>query len=105
LYLSCTALNHDSSFRTLAHSGKEINDPFLKALALREEGNRSGKMTKMFNRCTGRSHQIIAEDVNDGEMIYKLFMNQTVDHLESLSNQCISPLTLSVLFQSITRSN
>jgi hypothetical protein len=35
----------------------------------------------MFNRCTGRSHQIIAEDVNDGEMIYKLFMNQTVDHL------------------------
>jgi hypothetical protein len=29
----------------LAHSGKEINDPFLKALALREEGNRSGKMT------------------------------------------------------------
>jgi hypothetical protein len=45
LYLSCTALNHDSSFRTLAHSGKEINDPFLKALALREEGNRSGKMT------------------------------------------------------------
>lgn len=32
-------------YRTLAHSGKEINDPFLKALAMREEGNRSGKMT------------------------------------------------------------
>jgi len=32
-------------FRTLASSGKEFKDPFLKALAQREEANRSGKMT------------------------------------------------------------
>ena len=32
-------------FRTLASSGKELKDPFLKALAQREEANRSGKMT------------------------------------------------------------
>ena len=31
--------------RTLASSGKELKDPFLKALAQREEANRSGKMT------------------------------------------------------------
>ncbi len=34
-----------SFFRTLASSGKELRDPFLKALAVREEANRSGKMT------------------------------------------------------------
>lgn len=32
-------------YRTLASSGKELRDPFLKALAHREEANRSGKMT------------------------------------------------------------
>ena len=32
-------------FRTLASSGKDIKDPFLKALAEKEEANRSGKMT------------------------------------------------------------
>ena len=32
-------------FRTLASSGKELKDPFHKALAQREEANRSGKMT------------------------------------------------------------
>lgn len=31
--------------RTLASSGKDIKDPFLKALAEKEEANRSGKMT------------------------------------------------------------
>lgn len=31
--------------RQLAHQGKDIKDPFLKALANREESNRSGKMT------------------------------------------------------------
>lgn len=31
--------------RTLASAGKEIKDNFLKALAVREEANRSGKMT------------------------------------------------------------
>lgn len=31
--------------RTLASSGKDLRDPFLKALAQREEANRSGKMT------------------------------------------------------------
>ena len=36
--------------RTLAHTGKDIKNPFLKALASKEEANRSGKMTvcKMF---------------------------------------------------------
>ncbi|CAG2218643.1 cilia- and flagella-associated protein 299-like [Mytilus galloprovincialis] len=40
-------LSKRSQQKTLAHSGKEINDPFLKALAMREEGNRSGKMTSI----------------------------------------------------------
>jgi len=31
--------------KQLAHQGKDIKDPFLKALANREESNRSGKMT------------------------------------------------------------
>ena len=31
--------------KTLASSGKDISDPFLLALAQREEANRSGKMT------------------------------------------------------------
>lgn len=31
--------------RTLASAGKELKDNFLKALAEREEANRSGKMT------------------------------------------------------------
>jgi len=31
--------------RTLASSGKELKSSFLRALAQREEGNRSGKMT------------------------------------------------------------
>ena len=33
------------SNRSLASSGKNIKDPFLLALAQREEANRSGKMT------------------------------------------------------------
>uniref|UniRef100_A0A3B5RC04 Cilia- and flagella-associated protein 299 n=1 Tax=Xiphophorus maculatus TaxID=8083 RepID=A0A3B5RC04_XIPMA len=33
--------------RTLASAGKELNDNFLKALAEREEANRSGKMTSV----------------------------------------------------------
>uniref|UniRef100_A0A8D0CRV1 Cilia- and flagella-associated protein 299 n=1 Tax=Sander lucioperca TaxID=283035 RepID=A0A8D0CRV1_SANLU len=33
--------------RTLASAGKELKDNFLKALAEREEANRSGKMTVM----------------------------------------------------------
>lgn len=32
-------------FRTLAHTGKDLRNPFLKALASKEEANRSGKMT------------------------------------------------------------
>ena len=32
-------------YRALASSGKDLKDPFLKALAQREEANRSGKMT------------------------------------------------------------
>ena len=35
----------DCFYRTLASSGKDLKDPFLKALAQREESNRSGKMT------------------------------------------------------------
>ena len=35
--------------RTLASSGKDLKDPFLKALAQREEANRSGKMTVSVN--------------------------------------------------------
>ena len=31
--------------RVLASSGKEFTDPFLQALASREEANRNGKMT------------------------------------------------------------
>ncbi|KAK3089103.1 hypothetical protein FSP39_000834 [Pinctada imbricata] len=38
-------LSKRSQQKTLASSGKEINDPFLKALAQKEEANRSGKMT------------------------------------------------------------
>ncbi|TWW60854.1 hypothetical protein D4764_05G0009440 [Takifugu flavidus] len=34
-----------SPFGTLASAGKEIKDSFLRALAEREEANRSGKMT------------------------------------------------------------
>ncbi|KAF6039921.1 hypothetical protein EB796_001773 [Bugula neritina] len=33
--------------KQLAHQGKDIKDPFLKALANREESNRSGKMTSI----------------------------------------------------------
>ncbi|XP_048590233.1 uncharacterized protein LOC5501385 isoform X2 [Nematostella vectensis] len=38
-------LSKRSQQKTLASSGKELKDPFLKALAQREEANRSGKMT------------------------------------------------------------
>ncbi|XP_060071495.1 cilia- and flagella-associated protein 299-like [Ylistrum balloti] len=38
-------LSKRSQQKTLASSGKELKDPFLKALAHREEANRSGKMT------------------------------------------------------------
>jgi len=38
-------LSKRSQQKTLASSGKTITDPFLKALAQREEANRSGKMT------------------------------------------------------------
>lgn len=37
-------------FRTLASSGKDLKDAFLKALAQREEANRSGKMTVTYPR-------------------------------------------------------
>ena len=43
LFVCCIFFIHH--FRTLAHSGKELNNPFLKALAQKEEANRSGKMT------------------------------------------------------------
>ncbi|KAL3877889.1 hypothetical protein ACJMK2_035533 [Sinanodonta woodiana] len=38
-------LSKRSQQKTLASSGKELKDPFLQALAQREEANRSGKMT------------------------------------------------------------
>lgn len=38
-------LSKRSQQKTLAHSGKELKNPFLKALAQKEEANRSGKMT------------------------------------------------------------
>jgi len=38
-------LSKRSQQKTLASSGKDLKDPFLKALAQREEANRSGKMT------------------------------------------------------------
>ena len=34
-------------YRTLASSGKELKNSFLRALAQREEANRSGKMTSI----------------------------------------------------------
>ncbi|KAI0223100.1 cilia and flagella associated protein 299 [Lamellibrachia satsuma] len=40
-------LSKRSQQKTLASSGKEPKDPFLKALAQREEANRSGKMTTL----------------------------------------------------------
>ena len=43
--LLCNNENYISNYRTLASSGKELKDPFLRALAQREEANRSGKMT------------------------------------------------------------
>ena len=36
-------------FRTLASSGKEFKDPFLKAVGQREEANRSGKNDSKYN--------------------------------------------------------
>lgn len=36
-----------SQQKTLASSGKDIKDPFLRSLAEREEKNRSGKMTSI----------------------------------------------------------
>ncbi|PVD38424.1 hypothetical protein C0Q70_01039 [Pomacea canaliculata] len=38
-------LSKRSQQKTLASTGKELKDPFLRALATREEANRSGKMT------------------------------------------------------------
>nr|XP_014346120.1 PREDICTED: uncharacterized protein C4orf22 homolog [Latimeria chalumnae] len=38
-------LSKRSQQKTLASAGKELSDEFLKALAHREEANRSGKMT------------------------------------------------------------
>merc|ERR1712150_157803 len=40
-------LSKRSQQKTLASSGKDLKDPFLKALAQREEANRSGKMTSI----------------------------------------------------------
>ncbi|XP_033125094.1 cilia- and flagella-associated protein 299-like [Anneissia japonica] len=40
-------LSKRSQQKTLASSGKELKNPFLKALAQREEANRSGKMTSI----------------------------------------------------------
>ncbi|XP_011415615.1 cilia- and flagella-associated protein 299-like [Crassostrea angulata] len=40
-------LSKRSQQKTLASSGKDIKDPFLKALAEKEEANRSGKMTSV----------------------------------------------------------
>lgn len=40
-------LSKRSQQKTLACSGKEFKDPFLKALGQREEANRSGKMTSI----------------------------------------------------------
>ncbi|XP_074647253.1 cilia- and flagella-associated protein 299-like [Tubulanus polymorphus] len=40
-------LSKRSQQKTLASSGKELKDSFLKALAQREEANRSGKMTSI----------------------------------------------------------
>jgi len=40
-------LSKRSQQKTLASSGKDLKDPFLKALAQREEANRSGKMTSV----------------------------------------------------------
>merc|ERR1711912_224237 len=40
-------LSKKSQQKTLASSGKELKDPFLRALAQREESNRSGKMTSI----------------------------------------------------------
>ena len=39
------------TYRTLASSGKDLKDPFLRALAQREEANRSGKMTVICCTC------------------------------------------------------
>ncbi|CAH1793580.1 unnamed protein product [Owenia fusiformis] len=40
-------LSKRSQQKTLASTGKELKDPFLRALAQREEANRSGKMTSI----------------------------------------------------------
>ncbi|XP_071952539.1 cilia- and flagella-associated protein 299-like [Antedon mediterranea] len=40
-------LSKRSQQKTLASSGKQLKNPFLKALAQREEANRSGKMTSI----------------------------------------------------------
>lgn len=40
-------LSKRSQQKTLASSGKDLKDPFMKALAQREEANRSGKMTSI----------------------------------------------------------
>ncbi|XP_041485621.1 cilia- and flagella-associated protein 299-like [Lytechinus pictus] len=40
-------LSKRSQQKTLASSGKDLKNPFLKALAQREEANRSGKMTSI----------------------------------------------------------
>lgn len=40
-------LSKKSQQKTLASSGKDLKDPFLRALAQREEANRSGKMTSI----------------------------------------------------------
>ena len=37
------------NFRALSSTGKDIKDPFLKELAVREDANRSGKMTVRMN--------------------------------------------------------
>uniref|UniRef100_A0A3P8TXD7 Cilia- and flagella-associated protein 299 n=1 Tax=Amphiprion percula TaxID=161767 RepID=A0A3P8TXD7_AMPPE len=47
--------------RTLASAGKELKDNFLKALAEREEANRSGKMTSVIFI---RDHNTLGQEVS-----------------------------------------
>ncbi|XP_029999042.1 cilia- and flagella-associated protein 299-like [Sphaeramia orbicularis] len=48
-------------WRTLASAGKELKDNFLKALAEREEANRSGKMTSVIFI---RDHNTLGQEVS-----------------------------------------
>ena len=47
IYTTVPFLFINFCYRTLASSGKELKNTFLRALAQREEANRSGKMTSI----------------------------------------------------------